>query len=307
MNLLISQLKKIKTFVSSDFDSNTYLFISLYLIPAIIFNYYFQPYKLLSRSDLWVGDILIYHLLLYTFHTVIVITILRRKRFPYFWQGSLLLILTTIIFGLATKSYIVKADYISKFSTHIYFNYKLTNQLSVFLGYLILILILGVWLGRSKYYVYGLLSYKRELKLYLYLFLLTIPLLLIVGSTNDFLNSYPKLNIERFKPDDFIYYFSLYEPFYLVNFIGIEWYFRGFLVLYFSKYFGKHSVIIMASFYCIFHFGKPMAECISSFFGGYILGVISYNTRSIWGGVFIHMGIAFSMDLIAIGYHYLLR
>jgi len=307
MNLLISQYKKIKTFASSDFDSKSYLLIALYLITAVIFNYYFEPDKLLSKSGLWVGDILIYHLLLYTFHTVIVISILRRKRFPYFWRGSLLLILTTIFFGLTTKSYLVKTDYISQFSTHIYFNYKLTNQLSVFLGYLILILILGVWLGRLKYNVYGLFSYKRELKLYLYLFLLTIPLLLIAGTTDEFLNSYPKLHIERFKPNDFIYYFSLYEPFYLVNFIGIEWFFRGFLVLFFSKYFGRHSVIIMASFYCIFHFGKPMAECISSFFGGYILGVISYNTRSIWGGVFIHMGIAFSMDLIAIGYHYLLR
>jgi hypothetical protein len=306
MNLLVSQFNKVKKFILADFDLKSYLFIALYLIPAIILNYYFEPYKLLSKSDLWVGNILIYHLLLYSLHTIIIIAILKRKDFTDFWKGSFLLLIVTIVFGLATKSYIVKAEYISGFSNHIYFNYKLTNQLSVFLGYLILVLILGVWYGRSKFNLYGLLSYKRELKLYLYLFLLTIPLLLIAGSTNDFLNSYPKLNISRFKTEEFLSYFTIYEPFYLINFIGIEWFFRGFLVLFFSKYFGRHSVIIMASFYCIFHFGKPMAECISSFFGGYILGVISYNTRSIWGGVFIHMGIAFSMDLIAIGYHYLL-
>jgi hypothetical protein len=53
----------------------------------------------------------------------------------------------------------------------------------------------------------------------------------------------------------------------------------------------------MAVFYCAIHFGKPMAECISSFFGGIILGVITYNTRTIWGGVIVHLGIAWLMEI----------
>jgi hypothetical protein len=51
--------------------------------------------------------------------------------------------------------------------------------------------------------------------------------------------------------------------------------------------------------YCTLHFGKPMGEAVSSVFGGYILGVVAYETRSIWGGVIVHIGIAWMMEIIA--------
>ena len=47
------------------------------------------------------------------------------------------------------------------------------------------------------------------------------------------------------------------------------------------------------------HFGKPLGECISSVFGGYILGVIALYSRNIWGGVVLHMGVAALMELAA--------
>ncbi|MBL0133872.1 MAG: hypothetical protein IPP79_07630 [Chitinophagaceae bacterium] len=55
----------------------------------------------------------------------------------------------------------------------------------------------------------------------------------------------------------------------------------------------------MAAFYCSIHFGKPLLECITSYFGGIILGVIVYRTKSIWGGLLMHLGIAWMMELAA--------
>jgi hypothetical protein len=55
----------------------------------------------------------------------------------------------------------------------------------------------------------------------------------------------------------------------------------------------------MAAAYAVLHFGKPMGEAISSVFGGYILGIIALYGRNIWGGVFIHGGIAFLMEVLA--------
>jgi membrane protease YdiL (CAAX protease family) len=55
----------------------------------------------------------------------------------------------------------------------------------------------------------------------------------------------------------------------------------------------------MAATYAVLHFGKPMGETISSFFGGYILGVLALYTRNIWGGVFIHVLLAFGMEVFA--------
>ncbi len=77
-------------------------------------------------------------------------------------------------------------------------------------------------------------------------------------------------------------------------FFTIELFFRGFIILAFIKYGGKNVILPMAVFYCTIHFGKPVAECISSYFGGLILGAIVYNTKSIWGGLIIHLGIAWS-------------
>ena len=50
-------------------------------------------------------------------------------------------------------------------------------------------------------------------------------------------------------------------------------------------------------FYCTIHFGKPLGECISSFFGGLLLGIITFHTSAIWGGLIVHLGIAWLMEL----------
>jgi membrane protease YdiL (CAAX protease family) len=62
---------------------------------------------------------------------------------------------------------------------------------------------------------------------------------------------------------------------------------------------GRRSVLAMAVIYCLLHFGKPAGEAMSSVVGGYILGVIAYETKSIWGGVIVHAGIAWMMELIS--------
>ncbi len=55
----------------------------------------------------------------------------------------------------------------------------------------------------------------------------------------------------------------------------------------------------MAATYVFLHFGKPMGEAISSGFGGYILGIIALYSGNIWGGVFVHVGIAWLMEAMA--------
>jgi membrane protease YdiL (CAAX protease family) len=53
----------------------------------------------------------------------------------------------------------------------------------------------------------------------------------------------------------------------------------------------------VALFYFSIHLGKPMMEAVSSFFGGLILGSISYHSKSIWGGLLVHISIALLMEL----------
>jgi hypothetical protein len=94
----------------------------------------------------------------------------------------------------------------------------------------------------------------------------------------------------------------IYEAAYGVNFISVEMFFRGFLIFAFSKYLGPYVVYPMIATYCFLHFGKPLTESVSSIFGGYILGVIAIHSRNIWGGVMLHVGLAWLMELV--GYLY---
>ncbi|HEY1023007.1 MAG TPA: CPBP family intramembrane glutamic endopeptidase, partial [Flavisolibacter sp.] len=82
-----------------------------------------------------------------------------------------------------------------------------------------------------------------------------------------------------------------------LDFFSIELFFRGFLIFAFAKYAGQGAILPMAIFYCTIHFGKPLGECISSYFGGIILGVVAYRTQTILGGFLVHVGIAWLMEL----------
>ena len=100
--------------------------------------------------------------------------------------------------------------------------------------------------------------------------------------------------------------YALHEFFYALRFIGVEIFFRGFLVLGMVRWLGRAVLLPMVALYAFWHFGKPFPEALGSVFGAYVLGILALRTRSINGGILIHMGIALSMNLAAYA-HYLLR
>ncbi len=152
------------------------------------------------------------------------------------------------------------------------------------------------WVDKKEQPFYGFSAKNQSYKVYVLLLLGMIPLLIFASTQTDFLNYYPiakRLNTEQLPA----WRYLLFELCYGSDFIGIELFFRGFLVLAFAKYVGIHAVLPMACFYLSIHFGKPFGEALSSLFGGTILGVIAYHTRSIYGGIFIHLGVAWLMEL----------
>ena len=165
---------------------------------------------------------------------------------------------------------------------------------------LVLALLLVIWrLGKFEPDFFGVLSPAPQWKPYLWLLLLMVPLIAWASAQPAFLHVYPKARqvafIEPLTTRAWPYKL-IYELSYGVDFITIELFFRGFLVLAFVRFLGQEAVIPMAVFYCSIHFGKPVAECVSSFFGGLLLGIIVYHTRSIAGGLLVHLGIAWMME-----------
>ena len=95
----------------------------------------------------------------------------------------------------------------------------------------------------------------------------------------------------------------IYEFFYGIDFLWVEWIVRGALIIGLYKIMGENVLLPVTVFYCTIHFGKPMAEAISSILGGYVLGIFAIRTNTIYGGFMIHAGIAWMMELAAFIQH----
>ena len=149
---------------------------------------------------------------------------------------------------------------------------------------------------------YGLTFKDAHVQPYIILLLLMVPLLYFASLDDSFLRAYPKYkgyNSHLYlKVPEYITV-AIYEFCYGVGFIAVELFFRGFLVIGLVALLGKDVILPMAATYVFLHFGKPAGEAISSFFGGYILGVIALYSGNIWGGVFVHVGIAWLMEAMA--------
>jgi hypothetical protein len=147
---------------------------------------------------------------------------------------------------------------------------------------------------------YGLTTKKFTWQPYVLMLVCMLPLIAAASTQNDFLSMYPKIkSVLHIGNDIHLAWLHklLFELSYGSDFLGIEIFFRGFLILAFIKWAGKDAILPMACFYCTIHFGKPLGECISSYFGGILLGVVVYNTRSIYGGLIVHLGIAWLMEI----------
>ena len=137
-----------------------------------------------------------------------------------------------------------------------------------------------------------------NIKPYLIMLAIMIPLIVVASTQGDFLNMYPKSKFLNYTSlADQKWRYIVYELCYGFDFVSIEFFFRGFLILSLINICGTHCIIPMACFYCSIHLGKPMGEAISSFFGGTLLGIVSYNTGSVWGGLIVHLGIAWFMEV----------
>lgn len=179
----------------------------------------------------------------------------------------------------------------------LFYLYSLNWIIRVFV---LLIPVFIVWFlkDRTQQPFYGTWALK-DISPYITMLLIMVPLIALASTQKDFLQVYPKAKILDSIPinnwtDKLKYLF--FELSYGFDFVSIEFFFRGFLVLSLLQICGTHCIIPIACFYCTIHLGKPMGEAISSFFGGMILAIISYNTGSIWGGLIIHLGIAWLME-----------
>ena len=129
-----------------------------------------------------------------------------------------------------------------------------------------------------------------------------LPLVYLMSLTEGFAAKYPFLRIYNiYNGESYIgRALLIWELIYFVQFFGLEFFFRGFLVHSLKRSLGLYSIFVMTVPYCMIHFGKPPAETMAAIAAGIFLGWLSYRNGSIWLGLVLHCAVAFSMDLFAL-------
>ena len=70
-----------------------------------------------------------------------------------------------------------------------------------------------------------------------------------------------------------------------------EFLFRGYMLFGLEKSVGKSAIFVQAIPFVLLHFGKPFLEMLACIPGGFVLGYVSYRTRSFLPCFIIHFGI----------------
>ena len=134
---------------------------------------------------------------------------------------------------------------------------------------------------------------RKHLPIYGLLMALMLPVLWFAAGTASFHNYYP-----LYKPDT-LSIWLYYECLYLLQFVCVEFFFRGPILMRLERRIGMAAIGVMTVPYALIHIYKPMPEAVGSIFAGLLLGYLAVKARTIWLGVLLHCGVAAAMDVFA--------
>ncbi len=304
---------EIRDFLKKDFNIYAYAYTLLFLVSAVYFNYKYNFEN--SIVDSLYGkpiSFLTYPLYYISPYLLILVPVLLIKKKQYLLMQSEFWIKSIIffgIFGIMVASWQIR--YIIDFSKLNYsennFVHNLIFNLKRIIPFLIVFFAVKSIYDKDLNHLYGLRYKGMNYRPFFLMLFLMIPLIAIASFQPDFQHTYPQYRFYNYKG---VFGLSplqsegIFELAYGTDFVSIELMYRGALIVGMAKILGKEAVLPMAGAYVILHFGKPLGEAISSFFGGMILGIHALAKKNIFGGIIIHVGIAYFMEIAAILQHF---
>ena len=138
-------------------------------------------------------------------------------------------------------------------------------------------------------------GFIRHMWIYLGLFAFMVPFVLFAAQREEFLSRYPFVFEARTDGSVFL----RWEIVYLLQFIALESFFRGYLLFTLERAFKWNACFIMAVPYCLIHWHKPALECFGALIAGVALGALALRFRSWYGGSVLHMLVGATMDILA--------
>ncbi|MFT5640820.1 MAG: hypothetical protein ACI9A7_000918 [Cyclobacteriaceae bacterium] len=298
----------LKDYRDQHFDLKLHIVFFLFMACCVAINYYFDFEDSIvdkSRETPWhFVHMFLFHAFPYIC-TCIILLIFNKN--TTWWKSSAFWLRLVIGFAILSfdRTFYGYKYLINHLPYDEYFYwYKVIRWANAFFTVVIPFILIYLMLESDKpRHFYGLNNQKFDPKPYFVILGIALVFIGIGSFFSDIQNYYPRFQHTRAdifaanRGIDVWIPIAIYEVAYGSDFIGVEILFRGFFIFAFVKILGPHAILPMAATYCFLHFGKPMTEAISSVFGGYLLGIISYYSKSIWGGIIVHVGIAWGMEI----------
>ena len=127
--------------------------------------------------------------------------------------------------------------------------------------------------------------------------LCVVPVLTVLSTLPGFRSTYPMARGNMADPMSMMVWLLAYG----LQFIGLELFFRGFLVLGPRRILGIWGLALMLLPYAMLHLSKPPLETIGSVGFGLMLVVLALRSRSILDGIGMHLILAFTLEFLALG------
>ena len=298
MKKILAYLTK---YLAQNFDTKLYLSLTALLAIGIYLKYgqEINPYFPDDQHKILKG--FIFYCIPY-FGSLILIS-LTKKQFNFWRKPQFWLLNLAILFVLVSNQYLLIYEPLLKQQHRAIYSFLSKISFNLFTGFVYAFIPFIYYIFNQKQESwYGLTLKNFDYRPYSFMLLLMFPLLIWASFQPSFLKIYP-----RYVPSSAEYYWEIsnwititsYELSYILQFIFLELFFRGFMLTELQKYIKDLAVLPMTCVYAYIHFGKPLPETLGSIFGGFILGVIAIRSKSIFGGICIHVGIALIMELLA--------
>jgi hypothetical protein len=136
----------------------------------------------------------------------------------------------------------------------------------------------------------------RHAPVYFAMYLAMLPVIYWASTQASFLQKYPFYKAAAAGGPAF----WGYEMFYGAQFLGVEFFFRGFLTFALFRKFGYNALLIMAIPYVMVHFNKPLPETVGALGAALLLGALALRAGSCIPGFFLHWAVGLTMDALAV-------
>ena len=312
---LIFLFQDFKSFIQKDFNIKAYTY-ALTVIALSIFVVYATPFgKSISGATIPTNNRIVNDILLFLFmYFVVLIPVLFIKKEQHilrkktFWCKSILFV--SILAFSSAFSWRNVLDLPNLSSLESSYVFKVLWRSCNLMFVLPILILCKLFIDKDVKGLYGVCRGNHHIKAYLSLYLVILPILIGISFTPDFKSYYPSYKPWFFGDEVFnlpVWLSTVvYETVYMSDFVMVELIFRGAMVIGMASLLGRNAVLPMVGIYVMLHFGKPVMETMSAIFGGYFLGTLAFQSKHIWGGIIIHMGIALIIELLRFSQYYIL-